>query len=167
MCLTPKDEGFFCERPVISRNVIDIAKYILKIKGSMPWLKLNMICFAAQEAMMMHKGHPGGLFDEDFYAYADAPVCKELLFACRKTLEYNLSYDNFPGNCDSLPEEHKLFLESIVARYEFNIMDGKELADIAKTMSVYREARKAMQNPFTNKPSDGRITKHDIYKNIF
>ena len=57
-------------------NVYDVAKYVLKKLGSMPTMKLQKEVYYCQAWSLGWDGKP--LFDEDFQAWANGPVCPEL-----------------------------------------------------------------------------------------
>ncbi len=56
-------------------NVYDVAKYVLKKLGSMPTMKLQKEVYYCQAWSLGWDGKP--LFDEDFQAWANGPVCPE------------------------------------------------------------------------------------------
>lgn len=57
-------------------KVYDVAKYILEHKGSMSTMKLQKLTYYCQAWSLAWDGVP--LFDEDFEAWANGPVCPEL-----------------------------------------------------------------------------------------
>lgn len=57
-------------------NVFDVAKYILKKKGTMSSMKLQKLCYYAQAWSLVWDDAP--LFDEEFQAWRNGPVCYEL-----------------------------------------------------------------------------------------
>lgn len=57
-------------------NVFDVAAYILEKEGEMTTMKLQKLCYYAQAWSLAWEGRP--LFDEDFQAWANGPVCREL-----------------------------------------------------------------------------------------
>lgn len=58
-------------------NVCDVAKYILARCGRVSTWKLQKLCFYAQAwALAWHDNEP--LFNEDFEAWANGPVCRAL-----------------------------------------------------------------------------------------
>ena len=60
---------------VIAR-ILDVAKYILKKCGTMTTMKLEKLCYYCQAWSLAWDGRP--LFDEDFQAWANGPVCPQL-----------------------------------------------------------------------------------------
>jgi uncharacterized phage-associated protein len=57
-------------------TVFDVAKYILMKKGTMTTMKLQKLCYYAQAWSLVWDDQP--LFNEDFEAWANGPVCKAL-----------------------------------------------------------------------------------------
>lgn len=57
-------------------TVFDVAFYILDNLGSMSTMKLQKLCYYAQAWSLAWDGVP--LFNEDFQAWANGPVCREL-----------------------------------------------------------------------------------------
>ncbi|MDD5851187.1 MAG: DUF4065 domain-containing protein [Galactobacillus timonensis] len=57
-------------------TVFDVAKYILEKKGTMTTMKLQKLCYYSQAWSLVWDDQP--LFDEDFEAWANGPVCNEL-----------------------------------------------------------------------------------------
>lgn len=57
-------------------NVFDVAKYILEKMGKMSTWKLQKLCYYSQAWTLAWDGEP--LFDEDFEAWSNGPVCRVL-----------------------------------------------------------------------------------------
>ena len=57
-------------------NIISVAKYILEQRGAMTTMKLQKLCYYSQAWSLAWDDKP--LFDEDFQAWANGPVCPEL-----------------------------------------------------------------------------------------
>lgn len=57
-------------------NIIDVAKYILEEQGTMSTMKLQKLCYYSQAWTLAWDEVP--LFKEDFQAWANGPVCREL-----------------------------------------------------------------------------------------
>lgn len=57
-------------------TVFDVAKYILERQGSMSTWKLQKLCYYSQAWSLAWTGNP--LFNEDFQAWRNGPVCPEL-----------------------------------------------------------------------------------------
>lgn len=57
-------------------NILQLAKYILDKQGAMTTMKLQKLCYYCQAWSLAWDEIP--LFDEDFQAWANGPVCPEL-----------------------------------------------------------------------------------------
>lgn len=64
-------------------SVFDVAEYILSNLGYVSTMKLQKLAFYSQAYSLVVAGRP--LFDEDFQAWANGPVCPDL-FASHKGL---------------------------------------------------------------------------------
>lgn len=72
-------------------NIYTVAKYILLKVDSMTTMKLQKLCYYAQAWTLAWDDEP--LFNEDFEAWANGPVCKEL-FNLHKG-QFRVSASNF------------------------------------------------------------------------
>lgn len=62
-------------------SILDVAKYILTKKGSMTTMKLEKLCYYSQAWSLAWDELP--IFDEDFQAWANGPVCPDLFYKHR------------------------------------------------------------------------------------
>lgn len=62
-------------------NVFDVARYILEQRGNMSAMKLQKLCYYCQAWSLVWDDAP--LFDEEFHAWENGPVCKELFYRTR------------------------------------------------------------------------------------
>lgn len=83
-------------------SVFDVAKYILHELGSMSTWKLQKLCYYAQAWSLAWTETP--LFDEDFEAWANGPVCRELFYAHQGKFVVGES-DFIRGSIDNLTED--------------------------------------------------------------
>lgn len=58
-------------------NIFDVAKYILETVGDTKMNRLQLLCYYSQAMSYALDGIP--LFDEDFQAFLDCPICWKLL----------------------------------------------------------------------------------------
>lgn len=70
-------------------NVLQLAKYILDRQGTMTTMKLQKLCYYCQAWSLAWDEIP--LFDEDFQAWANGPVCPELYNVHRGLFTVNAS----------------------------------------------------------------------------
>lgn len=83
-------------------TVIDVAKYILSKMGSLTTMKLQKLCYYAQAWNLVWEEVP--LFDEDFEAWANGPVCP-VLYGKHKGI-FKISEDMFnDGSLDEITDE--------------------------------------------------------------
>ena len=94
-------------------NVFDVAKYILERKGSMSTMKLQKLCYYAQAWALVWDDKP--LFDEDFEAWANGPVCRELFFKTQGN--YSVSADDETGGMGNLTDNEKDTINQILNHY--------------------------------------------------
>ena len=94
-------------------NVFDVAKYILQQKGRMSTMKLQKLCYYAQAWALVWDDKP--LFDEDFQAWANGPVCPELFFKTKGL--YSVSADDEPGGQGDLTENEKDTIDHVLQHY--------------------------------------------------
>ena len=85
-------------------NIFNTAKYILCQKGTMSTWKLQKLCYYSQAWSLAWTDKP--LFDEDFHAWRNGPVCVELFRVCKE--KYFIDASLFPNaNPDNLTEDEK------------------------------------------------------------
>lgn len=84
-------------------SVFDVAKYILEEKETMSTMKLQKLCYYSQAWSIAWTEKP--LFNEEFQAWVNGPVCYELFDKHRG--QYWVSEDTFSGgDCHNLsPDE--------------------------------------------------------------
>ena len=82
-------------------NVYDVAKYVLKKLGSMSTMKLQKEVYYCQAWSLGWDGK--SLFDEDFQAWANGPVCPEL-FSRHKGLFWITTETRSPSGSAIFPE---------------------------------------------------------------
>jgi len=76
-------------------NVFDVAKYILKSQGEMTTMKLQKLTYYCQAWSLAWDGMP--LFDEEFQAWANGPVCFELFTEHKGMFVVNINlFRNLP-----------------------------------------------------------------------
>lgn len=73
-------------------NVFDTAKYIVGKYGTMSTMKLQKLCYYSQAWALVWDDVP--LFNEDFQAWANGPVCPELFFKTQGSYSVNAEDEN-------------------------------------------------------------------------
>jgi uncharacterized phage-associated protein len=96
-------------------DVYDVAKYILEKQGSISTWKLQKLCYYAQAwALAWSDGKP--LFEDDFQAWSNGPVCRKLYEAHKG--DYMISSDNFLyGDINNLNEDELDTINTVLESY--------------------------------------------------
>jgi len=79
-------------------NVFDVAKYILDKTGPISTMKLQKLCYYAQAWSLVWDDSP--LFNEEFEAWANGPVCRELFNVHRGNFSLGVNEINWDAICD-------------------------------------------------------------------
>ena len=91
-------------KEVNGMSIFDVASYILNKSGSMTTMKLQKLCYYAQAWSLAWDEIP--LFEEDFQAWANGPVCPELFNTHRGMFLVN------PGYCEQVKNSIYSFTDS-------------------------------------------------------
>lgn len=119
-------------------NVFDVAKYILEEKGRMSTMKLQKLCYYAQAWSLVWDDKP--LFDEDFEAWANGPVCRELFFKTQG--QYSASAGDETGGKGDLTDNEKDTINQVLEHYgEHN---AQWLSQLTHMEDPWNEARKGV-----------------------
>ena len=94
-------------------SVFDVARYILDKQGRMSSWKLQKLCYYAQAWTLAWKEVP--LFDEDFEAWANGPVCPALFFANQG--KYMIAPEMIDGKPSKLTEDQKENINIVLKSY--------------------------------------------------
>ena len=94
-------------------NVFDVAKYILTKTGSMTTMKLQKLAYYCQAWSLVWDDKP--LFDEEFHAWANGPVCKELFFKTQGRYEVTASDET--GDIKNLSAEQIETIDAVLEHY--------------------------------------------------
>lgn len=117
-------------------NVFDVAKYILKNKGPISTWKLQKLCYYSQAWSLAWTEK--ALFDQDFEAWKNGPVCP-LLFNAHQG-RYKISYDDLKfGNPDDLTDDQKDTIKRVVD--EYGNMEPYELREMTHNEDPWKSAR--------------------------
>jgi uncharacterized phage-associated protein len=116
-------------------SVVDVAQYILDIRGALPTMKLEKLTYYAQaRALVQNKGVP--LFDEDFQAWRDGPVCPELYDLHRG--KYSVRYLE-GAHPDKLTLSQRAIIEETLRAYAG--FSGDELSGLTHREEPWVRAR--------------------------
>lgn len=94
-------------------NIFDVAKYILEYKGTMSTMKLQKLCYYAQAWSLVWDDEP--LFAEEFEAWANGPVCRELFMKTQG--QYSVSASDETGGSDDLTDNQKDTINQVLKHY--------------------------------------------------
>ena len=117
-------------------NVFDTAKYILQQMGSMSTMKLQKLCYYSQAWSLVWDDRP--LFDEEFQAWANGPVCSELFHKTQG--QFSVSADDETGGDGDLSENQKDTINHVLAHYGKH--DAQWLSQLTHMEDPWNEARK-------------------------
>ena len=94
-------------------TIFDVARYYLNSLGDITTMKLQKLCYYAQAWSLAWDGEP--LFNEDFQAWANGPVCPEL-FQSHAGI-FKLKPDFFDGHKCEFSQEQNETLNAIREYY--------------------------------------------------
>lgn len=117
-------------------TVFDVAKYVLNKKGRMTAWKLQKLCYYAQAWHYTWTGKP--LFDEDFEAWSNGPVCPQL-FHLHKG-KYMITESDIPaGDMHMLNSDEADSVDVVVKDY--GDLQPYEISEQTHCESPWRDAR--------------------------
>lgn len=95
-------------------NIFDVAKYIIQLhKNDISVMKLQKLCYYAQAWSLAWTDSP--LFNEDFQAWANGPVCPELFYKTQG--KYSVNADDIMEGEDNLSDSQKDIINRVFAHY--------------------------------------------------
>jgi len=96
-------------------NVFDVAKYILEKQGTISTWKLQKLCYYSQAwALAWSDGVP--LFDDDFQAWSNGPVC-ETLYNAHKGKYLIEPVEFLHGDTSNLTEDEIDTINTVLESY--------------------------------------------------
>jgi len=118
-------------------SIAETAKYILEKMGTMSTMKLQKLCYYSQAWTLAWDEVP--LFNEDFEAWANGPVCRSL---------FDLHKGKFLISADDLPESSEAECLSDSERENINKVlefygdkEGHWLSELTHKERPWKEAR--------------------------
>lgn len=137
-------------------RVLDVAKYILDKRGNMTAMKLQKLTYYCQAWSLAWDDQP--LFDEEFEAWANGPVCRNLYGYHRKM--YVIEADSFLKNYENSCEFTKEQIETMDSVLDFyGDKDSHWLSELTHKEAPWRNARKGIA---PGEPSEIVISKESI-----
>lgn len=117
-------------------TVFDVAKYILQKHGKMSTWKLQKLCYYSQAWHLAWTERP--IFDQDFQAWANGPVCPELFWVHQG--KFSVGFDDLTmGNPDDLTEDERDSINIVLEGY--GKMDPYDIRELTHTEDPWRNAR--------------------------
>ena len=134
----------------ITVSVFDVASYILKKKGPMSTWKLQKLCYYAQAWSLAWTEKP--LFEEDFEAWSNGPVCRELFNKHKGMFWIN----EIQGNPENLSFDETDTIDIVLRDY--GNMSPYELRELSHSEEPWKNAR--------GNPEDGAHCENIITKSV-
>ncbi len=116
-------------------NVFDVATYILECCGEMSTMKLQKLCYYAQAWSLVWDDKP--LFEEEFRAWANGPVCQELFSKTRG--QFSVVSSDEGGNSHLLTDGQKETIDSVLEHYASH--DAQWLSQLSHLEEPWKKAR--------------------------
>ena len=123
-------------------NVFDVATYILEKIGRTSTMKLQKLCYYAQAWSLVWDDKP--LFDEEFHAWTNGPVCKELFFKTQG--RFSVLPKDEGGNSDNLCKSQKETIDKVIEYYAKH--DAQWLSRLTHMEDPWRQARAGISDEF-------------------
>lgn len=117
-------------------TVFDVAKYILHKMGPISTWKLQKLCYYSQAWQLAWTGK--SIFNEDFEAWANGPVCPDLFFEHRGKFAVG-EKDIIKGNEDKLSADEKESIDIILKDY--GELEPYALRELSHREAPWKEAR--------------------------
>ena len=120
-------------------NIFDTAKYIIEHSGhngKMSTMKLQKLCYYAQAWSLVWDDAP--LFDEDFQAWANGPVCRELYDKTRG--QYYATSEDEAGGEGDLTSNQLDTINTVLDYYAPH--DAQWLSQLTHMEDPWKDARK-------------------------
>lgn len=135
-------------------TVCDVAKYILEKKGRMSTWKLQKLCYYAQAWSLAWTEAP--LFEEDFQAWSNGPVCPELFHMHQGKFAITAN-ELLAGKTDKLTEDEKDTIDVVLRDY--GDMEPYDLREQIHMELPWKEARGKLAE---GQPGKSVITKDSM-----
>ena len=117
-------------------NVFDIAEYILGKLGFVSTMKLQKLAFYSQALSLVKTGEP--LFQEQFQAWVNGPVCYELF--ARHRGKYIVGPDEIGGqHAISLDSQSSDLVDTVLET--LGDLSGQSLSELTHREQPWRDAR--------------------------
>lgn len=116
-------------------SVFDVAKYILEKQGEMSTMKLQKLCYYCQAWSLVWDDEQ--LFEEEFHAWANGPVCKELFQQTKE--QFSVEPSDEPGDSSKLSQKQRETIDSVLDYYAPH--DAQWLSRLTHMEAPWNQAR--------------------------
>lgn len=137
-------------------SIFDVAHYILNKLGYTSTMKLQKLCYYSQAYSLVKNNKE--LFPEDFQAWVNGPVCKELYEVHKNMFIINSDILN-NRETKEVSKEGKECIDTVLLK--MSNFSGNELSQITHKESPWKTLRKPLKK---DEKSDAIITKESIKK---
>lgn len=120
----------------IMATVFDVAKYILHKMGRISTWKLQKLCYYSQAWQLAWTGR--SIFEENFEAWANGPVCPVLFYEHRGMFAVGES-DISRGDANNLSDDEKESIDIILKDY--GELEPYTLRELSHKESPWKDAR--------------------------
>lgn len=116
-------------------TIFDTAKYILEQRGTMSTMKLQKLCYYSQAWALVWDDEP--LFDEEFQAWANGPVCRELFNYTKG--QFSVTAADIPGDSSVLKDNQKETIDVVL--HSYGDKNAQWLSQLTHMEAPWQEAR--------------------------
>lgn len=117
-------------------RVYDVADYVLHKVGFVSTMKLQKLVYYSQALSLSREGEP--LFDEDFQAWANGPVCPELFHFHRGMFVIGPG-ELGVGQSGALDGGHKAIVDKVID--SLGMLNGGQLSELTHSEEPWLSAR--------------------------
>ena len=119
-------------------SIFDVANYILIKLGPMSTWKLQKLCYYSQAWSLAWTERP--IFDEDFEAWTNGPVCRALFHAHQG--RFYVGYNDINGNPSKLTNDNRETIDAVLRSY--GPIQPYELREMTHKEKPWIDARKGL-----------------------
>jgi Uncharacterized phage-associated protein len=121
-------------------NVFDVAKYVLNKTGEISTMKLQKLVYYCQAWSLAWDEVP--LFEEDFQAWANGPVCVPLFDFHRGKFVINTDFLSDKANIDHLSKTQRETIDAVLE--DLGDKESQWLSNLTHMEAPWKNARKGI-----------------------
>ena len=125
-----------------TKNVFDIAAFIISQKHPLPTLRLHKLLYYCQAWSLVWNEKP--LFKQSIYAWPGGPIIKELYEAHQGQYEMDLSDIPKLGNPNALNKKQRKTVQTVLHYYRNK--SAQWIRDLITMEKPWRDARKGLDD---------------------